>query len=494
MISIQKAEKAIAINFLLAWFLLLAVFASPFFFVDVLPFTDLPQHLYQVYLLKSIVLQDGISSDLYRLNLFYPGGLVYWVGLLCSVFIGSGWLLAKILAALPLILHFVVGLKYLPKTIDSLIILAVSSVFLYSPSLYWGFVNFMLGWPVLMALSFQLSGDLKCKKTIFAVCVLWMLSYLSHSFWFVFCSCLVLFRVVIVNRDCLALRWLVLPFLLLASVSVVWFVDIIGQRTGRFDTAPYWFVMPWDRLSPVYIMNQALGNLPVWKQGLFFTPFLILLVFLIYCSKIPLNRTHVAISFACFVLYLLLPDKFMNSICFSGRWVPFVIMALVLSLHQVKLHYAAKWVVLFVSMLFVMISGVTWRAVEAGELEGLKDSVDHMEGKHSLLGLSYAQRSQYISGFPFIQMFAYASISGVQTFNFSFAEHGSSIISIGGSVSNLWTPGLEWHPENFKLSDINHFDYVLVQGDHYTHQNFVSIPGLKLCSPPKIWRLYCVEK
>jgi hypothetical protein len=102
--------------------------------------------------------------------------------------------------------------------------------------------------------------------------------------------------------------------------------------------------------------------------------------------------------------------------------------------------------------------------------------------------------SSFVKNRPFIQIFSYAQALKGGEGNFSFAEHSSGIVAYRSTRPRLWTPGLEWLAERAKKSDIEKFDFVLINGTNETHQEIAATTGASCLTCIGRWRLYSGKK
>ncbi len=475
----------------LPWILAACGMMLPLMMVTIPPSIDLAQHLHQIYLLKDMLLGDEYLHADKVINYYAPGNMIFWLGFICSFFVSSGWALAKCLIAIPLLLHFFFGYKCFSARKDGLFTVLVTSVFLFSQNMYWGFVNFLLGWPFFMAYCATLKEGTYRRLKIPLLFIYLVLLYEAHSLWFaaaMLFTVILLFTLNFSQDNAKRLFAVLLPFGILGAL---WFLGIREYRESSFDLKPQWLVEVWQRFSPRLLAIAMLGNIWYWLAAIFIE--LLLLYFFISIKRgYEIDKIFFAAGCMFLFFYVLFPDKFMNSIKFSSRWLPFSCICFALSLNPVVWGRANRFLAVVLVGVFVLTTGSLWRSFERDELSGLKEAVSSIKTRGRVLGIAYLQESKYFSGKPFIQMFAYTSVSGTRELNFSFVEHGSSIVSYKDKFSqHPWTSGIEWFPHSVKPSDFHYFDYVLVAGSPGEHKAFALVPEFQLCSSELVWRLYC---
>lgn len=500
------------------WAMVCLAFVSlPFLAVDFVPSTDLPQHLGQLRLFAEA--WSDPAADL-KIQWWTPYGLVYafmavpWA-LFSPVVAGrvTVWLLVALQVA---VIHFAAAKWQRPVTGA---VLATS--FIFHVQLYWGFLNFLFGflvfgwWYWLSRRSEEddlRNGWRTAALFMFAAGVL----YLSHALWFA-CGLLWLAVEALVSRRSLkSLWWRALGAAPVVLVALYWFAFLSGSS---FSSPPNWVLTLAARLSTRHLTLAALGGV---RHGI---ESIVVLVAIIWLVAAVVSRrkepnfgcdTHLlSLAGLFFVLYIALPDKFANTICFSTRWVPFLFLSLLLAVGRPKLRPVMRRVVVVVLLLtHMVVTTAYWLAFEKEELTGLTESLAAIKGEPRVIGLSYLGESRYFKGQPFIQVFSwtYAVHGGV--LNFSFGDFAPSLViydegdfSSGSQKTrrptavteavpppeNSWSVGLEWFPKAVRRSDFRFFDYALVGGEEEAHQKMVQLPDLSAVVTEGRWRLYRID-
>lgn len=471
-----------------AWLLAALFSLLPFFCVEVIPGTDLPQHLLQIYLLKDILSgAEGLSPDL-RIQYFNPGNLIYWLGFPFA-YILDGWQLAKLVAAFPFIAHWIVGWIYFRKRETALLLVFVSTLALYGPGMEWGLTNFQLGWPFFLAASCELTHT--SKRTIAGgrLFVLAAATYGAHSLWFAVLCITAAIQLPFMRHHWRQAIKIILALLPPGLLGILWITNLVGFRQASFTLIPYWFVSPWQKLTGLDMLLQLPFQLWQGASILALTA-LLLLSRQSWRSLTPFQLQLLKSALLLYVLYVLLPDKFLNSILFSLRWLPFALALGMLSFDLERTSTATKTFIAGVAIGAMIALAKGWHDTEKTELDGFKSAAEAATPGGRLLGLDYIKHSSTLVR-PYLQIFAYTSIKGVREFSFSFIEHGSSIVTADPPRKIHWTPGLEWFAERFVDEDFDYFSQILVnaKGDELTR--FDQRNDFERCSPPARWQLYC---
>jgi hypothetical protein len=139
------------------------------------------------------------------------------------------------------------------------------------------------------------------------------------------------------------------------------------------------------------------------------------------------------------------------------------------------------------------VTAAAWRAVAVEELTGLEPALAAVPENARVVGLDFVRFSQFVRGQPFFQDFAYAQVLHHGTLNFSFSEHGSSLVRDRAPRAPAFTSGLEWRPQRFRDSDLRFFDVALVHGDEHLHDWLAQHRGFVPVTTAGEWRLYRLQ-
>lgn len=470
----------------------------PFLGVRFVPATDLPQHLAQVRLFNDIL--QGKSSDIYSISWWGANVLVYML-------LGINWMFLAPIAAgkalmVELAIAWVAAIFVLAKRRDRITESALlASLFVFNASLYWGFVNFILGWPVFVAwyvLVVAREGVQSPVRRVFIVFFLSALLFLAHALWLAV-GILELFVADARHRTrgkALALQMVgLLPLL---AYCFIWYQRISHERLAlTFDTAGHWNYSPWERLNPSWILDAALGGLRGPTEAVVLLGVLAWVAVGLYTHRdnlrTAIDKNLLWSSVLLGAIVFLAPDKFLNTILFASRWMPPAIILLLLALPAPRLPDAAR--ISFAAMLVVILAFSTalqWYQFDKNENSGLSESLSAVSPRASVLGLDFIKESTILCGNPFIQTVAYAQVLQGGRLGFSFAEHHSGIV-VTDSIGE-WTPALEWEAERVSFQDLAFFDFTLVNATDEVHRHFSSLPALQPVTTEGRWRLYrCVH-
>jgi hypothetical protein len=474
---------------------LLVLAAVPILLTPFPPATDLPQHIAQVRLFKEALADPGGP---YVIQWLAPNNLIY-------VFLLGFWTVLPIGLVARVTLIFIVilwlaGVHGLAAARRRPLAMAIAaSLLVFNQSFYWGFLNFMLGFPVFilwLVLTAKAPGRLSGKLWV-ALAGTSLLLYESHVLWLA-AGGLWLIVIGLVKKAPMKMTLGRLSALVPCSLMAgLWYPHLWASRSmAGFDTAAHWSP-PRDRLGA--FMDAAFGGLRGPTETAVF-----IFIFLWAALSILQNRRRLgslvdrdllAAAFFFLAVVVIAPDMFMNSIFFSSRWFPPALIFLLLGLPAPAFRrLAPKTIVLVVAASFLAITSLTWRSFEKKELTGLQQSLDQVPPSSRVLGLDLVKESELIKGRPFLQLFAYAQVFKGGELNFSFAEHYSGLVAYRTKRDVRWTSGLEWRGVKVRRTDFAFFEFVLVNADDKDHRTLSTFGEVSPVTLSGRWRLYRVKK
>ncbi len=455
------------------------------------PATDLPQHLAQVRLFLDTLKSPGgpyVIQWLAPNNLVYSLILVLW-SVLPVAFVGPAVLVLVVFLWIAAILLLVARKS---RSTEAAIL---ASMLVFNQSFYWGFLNFITGFPVFVlwfALTTKEPRHRSWKYYTELVGISFLL-YGSHALWLAaggaWLVLIGLLKRIKAKEFLLRLATLV-PC---GIVALLWYPRLsLARASSGFDVAPHWSPL-FDRLSS--FVDATFGGIrgPV--------EFIVFAVLYGWCGlSIWQNRKRLgslvdkdmlAAGGFFLAIVIITPDKFMNTIFFGFRWFPIAMIFLLLSLPIPSVRrFPVKAIALTIAAAFFLITAIAWHTYEAKELSGFRESLDRIPPSSSVLGLDLVRNSDVIKGRPFLQLFAYAQVFKDCKLNFSFAEHYSGLVAYKAKRQVSWTPGLEWFAASVKRTDFAFFDYVLVNGLEREHKTLSSFRELSPITISGRWRLY----
>ena len=472
-------------------FFSMGLVAVPFLAVDVPPAADLPQHVAQVRLFFETL---GNPNSAYRIQWFTPYWLAYlvfgalWkmvepmkVGLIGMALLGMAWAGG---------IHALAASR--GRSISSAIL---ASLFFFSLSMYWGFAPFVVGFPVFL-LWIHLTTQPAEQRSEWKLLLGFLLLYFSHALWLVAGF---LWMVVhdVAARLPLRKRRLrrfaaVAPVLVLAAL---WYGNLEKlQFTSPVDWAP----LPWQRLSPSWLVNTGFGGVRGPTEIVMVGLILVwVAVGLIQNRKNVREESDGILALAGSMLLLAalaLPNLYHQTTEFAQRWTAPALVLLVLAAPAPKIRASvARISTSALAILFVAMLAILWSFYDRHELSGFEQALEQVPPQSRVLGIETQQRSQVIKRLPFLQLPAYAQVRGGGTLAFSFANFAPMPVVFKKTYTQPWTHNLEWEPWNLKLSDLTWFDVVLANGSAENHEKVAQIPALVSVTKEGFWRLYRVD-
>ncbi|NOY54004.1 MAG: hypothetical protein GXP58_10380 [Deltaproteobacteria bacterium] len=467
----------------------------PFIFVEFPPATDLPQHLCQIYLLNKTL--SG-QTHLYSINWYSPDNLVYLLiyaarNLFAPIFAGKLSLIVLVLSW-GMAIHLLAWKRKRPLGNALLALLLV-----FNLSLYWGFLNFLIGWPFFVLWFMAALHPFSRRRGVLLIFLSFLL-YFCHALWFLIGAAWLLLYNLIHWKGWKSLIYRLSPLFPTGLLAAFWYQSFSKVReSAGFDVAAHWVTSPLDRLAPGYLVNSMFGGIQGNTEAIAAVVILawLLLSFFTnrnrFTEKIDKELLTAALLFLC--IYFFAPEKYMNTIFFAQRWFPIVSIFLLLSFPAPALEHKIQQLSLGAVLAFFLFQTAwAWHLFQTKEISGLRRSLMLLPAKQRVLGLDFVKTSRYIKGRPFLQTFAYAQAVKGGSLNFSFAEHASGIVQFRKQRPPHWTPGLEWNAQWVKIRDILAFNYLLINGTQETQNIFDALPILKPVTKRGRWRLYRVTR
>jgi hypothetical protein len=470
----------------------------PFFVSHFVPATDLPQHLAQIKMYTEVISHHQPTQ--YAVHIFGANLLVYWL------LLGNWMIFPPILAGkitiLMIALFWLIAILALARVSKRSFVVALFCVpFIFNSSLYWGFINFLIGFPLFVLWYIYILNDViqppGIKKAVLTI-LLSLFLFFAHALWLLVALIVLGVTDIVEKIKIKNIFWQLISLTPVVIIAVVWYQKLAAFRSGLgFDTAPHWFVSPLERLNPEWIVNSVFGGLRGSIEWIIFIGIIIWIVLALYANRGELwksiNKKQFAAGLVFLTIVFFAPNKYMNTISFAARWFPVAMIFIVMSIPPPKFLSQFLFIyVFFFLFTFSLITTLIWHKFEANELSGLSGALQKIPENQSVLGLDLVKESNCIKGRPFLQTFAYAQVLHGGTLNFSFAEHYSGIVDLKSvQIHSSWTHGLEWSAERVKFEDFDHFDYVLVNSQVNFYPVFNSIiPVLEPITTNGRWRLY----
>ena len=469
----------------------LALAVLPILITPYPPATDLPQHLAQVRLFVEALKDHGGP---YVINWAAPGNLIYVIIFVLRSVLPSAWVARAVLILLVFLwiatIHLLSSARGRPVAAA-----IVASLLVFNQSFYWGFLNFLTGFPAFILWFVLTTGAARNRswKLYAGLVGTSFLLYGSHALWLAaggaWLVLIGLLKRIKVKEFILRLATLIPCGL----VALLWYPRMsLARAASGFDVAPHWSPL-FDRLASfvdaafggirgpveimVFVFLYGWCGLSVWQnrrrlEGL-------------------LDRDMLAAGGFFLAIVIIAPDKFMNTIFFGSRWFAVAMIFLLLTLPVPSIRrFPAKAVAFAIAAAFFLITAIAWHKYGTEELSGFRESLEQISPSSSVLGLDLVKSSEFIKGRPFLQLFAYAQVFKGCELNFSFAEHYSGLVAYKAKREILWTPGLEWFAVKVKRTDFAFFDYVLVNGLEADHKTLSSFRELSSMTVSGRWRLY----
>jgi hypothetical protein len=459
------------------------------------PATDLPQHLAQVRLLEEALRNPGGP---YAVNWAAPGNLIYAVIYAFRAILPEGWTArAVILLCAGLWIAAIHGLA--ARRGRSATAAVVASLLVFNQSLYWGFVNFLLGFPVFVlwfALTTRDPDRIPPKRFGLLVLTSFLL-YGSHALWFAAGAAWLLAITVLKKPSAKTFLLRMAVLIPCGAVALLWYPHLAAARAmAGYDVSPHWIPFS-ERLGS--LLNAAFGGIRGPAETIAFVFVYAWLALTVWQNRARLknlaDRDMLAVPAFLSIVLLFAPHMYMNTIFFASRWFPTAMVFLLLALPAPAINPRLLRVISFgVLIAFFAATFVAWQKYRTTDLAGFREALDRIPEKSRVMGLDVIKESDILKGRPFLQLTAYAQVFKGSELNFSFAGHYSGLVSFRTARKDPWTSGLDWHPERLQLSDFGYFDYVFINGREKDHEAASGFSELEPVTTSGRWRLYRVVK
>jgi hypothetical protein len=468
----------------------------PFLMAPFPPATDLAQHIAQIRLAGDVL--AGRAPEL-SMAWLAPGNLVY------AILGGLSTILSPTTAAR--VGLWLIALSWSLATLalahkrgrDPLLAVA-ASVLAFQAALYWGFLNFLLGWPAFILWLHLTGSPPEARRRIWrhglALGAASLLLYSAHILWFVMGGVWILLAGILTRPPRLAWVLRLAGMVPGALLAAAWYPHM-AQHRAQFGTGALWFSGWWHRLHPLDLCQTMMGGPagpdPTTMGGSL--AFWVLVVLVTRWGEIRRHSDRLLLAAAALLglVALVGPDKYMNTIYFAQRWAPCSTALLLIGLPAPRLRIRAA----FSAGLLGTASLATcfaWLSFSNVEMTGFRDALAASPPNARVLELDLVGKSEFVGGRPFMQMMAYLQAEKGGSLNFSFAEHGSSLVSYRSPRVRTWTPALEWRPERLQAADVLAFDVVLMNALPADHQRFQGYAPVVPLTHAGRWRLYAVRR
>lgn len=355
MFSFIRTKMSANIDVLI-FFVLLILHISPLFTVDILLTLDGPSHLYNANIFNNLIANNPYFKDLYEIN----NELVpnYTGHLLLSLFL---LFLSPILALKVIHIIYIFGIaisfRMLVLSLNPRggLMSVIIFPFIYSSLFFYGFYNFSIAIVFLFITTRYWILNYKRNDYLFYVSLitLFLLTYLSHSFTFLFlCVTIGIFIIVesLDSKNYINILTLGIKSFLLALPSIVLGLFFVSNR----ESSNYYFKTSdelWTNLINLSFLKKFENG-----ETFYFLLFLLvtLLLIQIKCKTNIKNRnyTFAFLSIISIILYFFMPDGIGYAGFFSDRLSYMSILFILVWLSIQKFSNLKIWIVVICVFVF----------------------------------------------------------------------------------------------------------------------------------------------
>lgn len=467
--------------------------AIPFLLTQFPPITDLPQQSAQIRLFLDTLHNPETSP--YKIQWLTPYSLSYLV-------LGVSWALfgpqnSGRMAMLAIVLLWIVAIHVTAHRRNrSAAAATLASIFALNHIIYWGFYSFAIGWPsFLLWLHVTTDSRLRDRKGALLLLAAGLLLYVSHILWLAAGIAWLLLNGLALHRDVKVTATRLVYLIPLFIAVGLWYPMF---SSSSMATPTLWVSSPFSRLTLSWLSDAALGGMRGPVVPALFSAAVGWIVLGVVQNRHDLNAVVDKELFLAgcmfFACAMVLPDKLMNTIRFGERWMPGAMIMMLLAAPAPNLRPAFRRVVALITIgAFCTIASFAWLSFERKDLSGLHEALYALPAAPKVLGLDFIRKSEFIAGYPFIQIFAYSQVLKGGTLNFSFAEFSPCLVVYKKPFTRPWSNALEWYPRRVRSTDLDFFDFALVSATEKQHEFWTKRPRLIPVTHNGRWRLYRIQ-
>ncbi len=473
------------------------------------PTTDLPQHVVQARLWLDILQGIPQAHDItYIVQWWTPYSLAY-------VILGGLWqalppervgqsLLVVLSLAWTLTIHWLAARRG-----RSAATAALATTLFFNHTLYWGFVSFLIGFPLfLLWVQVTTTDTLHMRRRQMLLAGLAAALYAAHALWFALALLWFGMAGVILGRSWQKLLDEGLWLLPLAALAAVMYVSL-GNTTALVTHKTVWMAPIGRRLFTGWLPQAVYGGL----RGPLEPLMLLILGGWLFAGLVRQGKrlwmtVDPALLLAgglCLAAGLLLPSQYQYTIAFAERWMPAATVLLLLGApapeRTAQNEVATDRTVgpllrasaALLCLLFCLWTAGVWRAFAREYIAGLDTALAALPSRPRVIGLDFVKDVPGFQGRPLMQTAAYAQVTRGGSYSLSFAKFPQSFVRYETDAVVRWTDGLEWSPEHLTEADLDYFDFVLAVGDAWSHERLqAKFPQRlrRLTGSDHPWRLY----
>jgi hypothetical protein len=477
----------------------------PFVLVRFAPIADLPQQIAQLRLFHDALRDPGGP---YAIEWLAPNRLSYailWVAWAVATPLRSG-AVAMILLGLLWVaaLHGLAARRGRPAASAIL-----ATILFFNHFVYWGFLNFAIGWPVFVLWMLLLARPPDPARQWRDAALVFLTAALlltAHALWFVAGVSWMVVRQ-LAGRHAWRPVWARFAALVpLVALGLLWYPRLVASG---FATVTFYGELPWERLYPRHFVDHSLGGLRGPLEPVAIAVILGWVALGVLQQRRRLSAgidRELLLAAGLFALPALgLPHLYNAAIGFGERWFPIALTCLVLALPAPSLprigrraqalspSLTRRALTLVLLAGFVLFTGRIWSRVERTELTGLSEALAALPENPRVMGLCYGRVPELKPVRPFLHMAAYGQALRGGTLDFSFADVPTSLVVFDPPREKPWTKELEWDPTRAKPTDFTHFTHALIGAPEGGHARLSAAPFLTPVTRAGFWRLYRVS-
>ncbi len=451
------------------------------------PLTDLPQLLSQVPLFFEALAGPELEIQWWAPNqLFQAIAGMLW-GAVGPAYAGPAGV-AMVIAV------WLVALLVVAERRDrSLELALLASLMVFNHGFYYGFLNFTLGFSVFLLWMIPRMRRLgSSDEGLLRFVLLAALTYKSHLLWFLVGCGVWAFGV--------GRKWWIERRIDRASAfegAVLLPLVVLSLRFSQklseqeFTSRLKWGGSPLAKISSLeWWRSSTLGGLAGHSDTLLLLLLTLVAVLALVRARedlrAKLDVTLLALGGLLVIASIFLPAIVGKTMHFGSRWLAPAIALVLLGLPDLGIRKSvARALVLVVVWSYGSATALAWWRADRREIAGLEEVLEKIPPRTRLMGLMRREHSDYVNGYPYFHLYAWAEVRRGARTHFSFADHPTSPV-----VFRQLPRQLPYHPMFLQPRDLVHFDQLLVFGSSET---FEQLPGLRTVIATGEWRLFEID-
>lgn len=494
-------------EFFILFLIFSILFILPIWLVDFLPFIDLPQHLNFAHILLNYRKPEFNYNQIYTLRLFPMHNTLhlffcYLFGLILPLEITNKIYITISILLFPLALWFLIR-KLEGNEQFSLFGFLLS----YNYNLFWGFMGFNVGIPlVIFLVGLEIITFKKPKKTtnFLLITILFILLFFCHSLIYIFS----VFTYLLIFFFNLKRKFWHKKLMLLLPLIISFVLTFLPWQAAQFRGEGSELQEQLRQYISPSILYQNLLNLfqRIGVKSDYSLIFIFKLIFLftIFSTFNLIRQKGIAFLFRSnfrvlslfilitFLFYLFFPGMYTEAFFLNERFAPllFLLFIVLLSLNFSNLNIRTFKLISILVIFFVGLNILIKFIAYEANTKDLKTTLTKLDERSKIVGLFYQRRPKpdYFGYDTYIHLPCYYQIyrHGLCGFSFAYIRYSPIVYNEPNPLPRIdeWATWNSIFPNHWTI-----YDYFLVCGEPRL-QDEEAIKKWRLLAEKHNWRVY----